>query len=59
MVFNATLTIFQLYRPRPTKSLCYLTLIRSLTEYSAVIWDPHTVENISKLEMIQRRDGLR
>ena len=53
MVFNATLTIFQLYCPRPTKLLCYLTLI--LTEYSAVIWDPHTVENISKLEMIQRR----
>ena len=40
--------------PRPTKSLCYLTLIRSLTEYSAVIWDPHTAENIRKLEMIQR-----
>jgi hypothetical protein len=41
--------------PRPTKSLCYLTLIRPLTEYSAVIWNPHTVENIRKLEMIQRR----
>ena len=41
--------------PRPTKSLCYLTLIRPLTEYSAVIWDPHTAENIRKLEMIQRR----
>ena len=41
--------------PRPTKSLCYLTLIRPLTEYSAVIWDPHTVENIRKLELIQRR----
>ena len=40
--------------PRPTKSLCYLTLIRPLTEYSSVIWDPHTVENIRKLETIQR-----
>ena len=40
--------------PRPTKSLYYLTLIRPLTEYSAVIWDPHTAENIRKLEMIQR-----
>jgi hypothetical protein len=40
---------------RSTKSLCYLTLMRPLTEYSAVIWDPHTVENIRKLEMIQRR----
>jgi hypothetical protein len=31
------------------------SLIRPLTEYSAVIWDPHTAENIRKLEMIQRR----
>ena len=41
--------------PRPTKSLCYLTLIRPQIEYSADIWDPHTVYNIRKLEMIQRR----
>jgi hypothetical protein len=41
--------------PIPTKSLCYLTLIRPRTEYSAVIWDSHTAENIRKLETIQRR----
>ena len=55
---NSTLTFLRRnlhHCPRPTKSLCYLTLIRPLTEYSAVIWDPHTAENIRKLEMIQRR----
>ena len=41
--------------PRETKALCYQTLVRPLTEYASVIWDPHTAENISKLEMIQRR----
>ena len=57
---NSTLAILRRnlhHCPRPTKSLCYmyLTLIRPLTEYSAVIWDLHTAENIRKLEMIQRR----
>ena len=41
--------------PRETKALCYQTLVRPLTEYASVIWDPYTTENISKLEMIQRR----
>jgi hypothetical protein len=40
---------------RDQPSQCYLTLIRPITEYAAVIWDPHTAENIRKLEMIQRR----
>jgi hypothetical protein len=55
---NSTLAVLRRnlhHCPRPTKSLCYLTLIRPLTDYSAVIWDPHRVENIRKLEMIQRR----
>ena len=41
--------------PRNTKALCYTTLVRPLTEYSSVIWDPYTAENIRKLEMVQRR----
>ena len=41
--------------PTNTKSLCYLTLVRPLTEYASVIWDPHTTENINKIEMTQRR----
>ena len=55
---NSTLAVLRRnlhHCPRPTKSLCYLILIRPLTDYSAVIWDLHTVENIRKLEMIQRR----
>ena len=43
--------------PRPTKVLCYQTLIRPLTEYASVIWDPFTESNIRKLEMVQRRSA--
>ena len=41
--------------PRNTKALSYTTLVWPLTEYSSVIWDPYTAENIRKLEMVQRR----
>ena len=41
--------------PRETKALCYQTLVRPLTEYASVIWDPHTAEYTNKLEMVQRR----
>jgi hypothetical protein len=43
--------------PRSIKALClcYTTLIRPVTEYASVIWDPYTAENIQKLEMVQRR----
>ncbi|XP_056020473.1 uncharacterized protein LOC130054527 [Ostrea edulis] len=41
--------------PRETKALCYKTLVRPLLEYAGVIWDPHTAENINKIEMVQRR----
>ena len=30
--------------PRNTKALCYTTLVRPLTEYSSVIWDPYTAK---------------
>ena len=30
-------------------------LVRPKTEYAAVMWDPHTKDNIAKLEKIQRR----
>ena len=39
---------------RNTKAFCYTTLELPLTEYSSVIWDPYTAENIRKLEMVQR-----
>jgi hypothetical protein len=40
---------------RSTKSQYYLTLVRPIAEYASTIWDPHTKENINKIEMIQRR----
>lgn len=42
-------------RPRKTKALCYMTLVRPLLEYASVIWDSHTAENINELEMVQRK----
>ena len=41
--------------PKKTKELCYTTLVRPIMEYSSVVWDPFTEENIRKLEMVQRR----
>ncbi|XP_056006769.1 uncharacterized protein LOC130050570 [Ostrea edulis] len=41
--------------PRETKALCYKALVRPLLEYASVIWDPHTTENINKIDMVQRR----
>ena len=41
--------------PRATKELCYKTLVRPIMEYRSIIWDPFTKDNISKLEMVQRR----
>ena len=31
----------------------YLTLVRSILDYSAVVWDPYQLTNINKLERIQ------
>ena len=41
--------------PRKTKALCYLTLVRPILEYACTVWDPHTKENIHRLEMVQHR----
>jgi hypothetical protein len=38
--------------PRNTKALSYTTLVRPVTEYAGIIWDPYTAENIQKLEMV-------
>ena len=40
--------------PRKTKELCYTTPIRPIIEYGSIIWDPHTTQNINRLEMVQR-----
>ena len=43
------------YCPRSIKATCYTTLVRPLVEYACTIWDPHTAQNIHKLEAVQRR----
>ena len=42
---------------RETKSTCYLTLVRPLLEYACMVWDPHTAQNIQKLEAVHRRSA--
>ena len=43
--------------PSNTKAVCYTTLVRPIMEYGSIIWDPHTANNIGKLEMVQRRSA--
>ncbi|XP_071133190.1 uncharacterized protein [Mytilus edulis] len=37
------------------KSQAYQALVRPKLEYSCSVWDPHTSESISKIEMVQMR----
>ena len=37
------------------KATAYLTIVRLIMEYCAVIWDPFHLNNIQKLEKVQRR----
>ena len=41
--------------PKPIKELAYKAMVRPIVEYASTVWDPHTEDNIQKLEMIQRR----
>ena len=41
--------------PAALKETSYLTLIRSVMEYAAPIWDPHLQKDINLLESVQRR----
>ena len=36
------------------KNSLYLALVRSVLEYSAVVWDPYQQRDIDKLEDVQR-----
>ena len=39
--------------PKEVKATCYKSLVRPQLEYVSTVWDPHTKNNINKLESIQ------
>ena len=40
--------------PTTCKKTAYLALVRSVLEYGAIVWDPHTKKDIDQLERVQR-----
>ena len=41
--------------PASVKEICYLSLVRPISEYACVVWSPYTLTNIDKLEKVQRK----
>ena len=41
--------------PQECRRTAYVSLVRSIMEYSSIIWDPHLQKDKDKLESIQRR----
>ena len=42
------------YCKKSFKQTAYISLVRSLLEYSCTVWDPHLEKDISQIEKIQR-----
>ena len=40
---------------RNLKETAYKAFVRPILEYACTVWDPHTEQNISKIEAVQRR----
>ena len=60
VVSKATSTLHLIARnlrqcPRSTRALAYTTLVRPKLEYCASVWDPHKVDDINRLERVNRR----
>ena len=41
--------------PRECRKAAFISLVRSAVEYCAVVWDPHLLGDIGKLEKVQKR----
>ena len=41
--------------PQSCKRMAYLSLVRSVIEYGAILWDPYLQKDVSALEQVQRR----
>ena len=41
--------------PQKLKETAYISLVRSILEYGATVWDPHLSKDIYALERVQRR----
>ena len=40
--------------PRSLRSKAYSTFVRPTLEYASAAWDPHTIQNIKKIQSVQR-----
>ena len=41
--------------PEQCKKPAYISLVRSILDYSAIIWDPYYIQDINKLESMQKQ----
>ena len=41
--------------PEETREMAYKSLVRPQLEYCSAVWDPHILEQVDTLEMVQRR----
>ena len=42
-------------KSKDVRESAYNTIVRPQLEYDSAVWDPHTKEHISKIEMVQQR----